>query len=296
MASASSVLLFANPNAGRGAARRATAAIAGQLLLEGYHVHPVIQHPTSFDPQQAAGAVAAISIGGDGTLRAVADMLSKAPHPVPIVVVPMGTANLMGKHLDLRWGRRDLPEQILAAIRGQRVIWMDAGRANGKLFLLMAGVGFDAQIVHELDRLRRGPIDLASYVLPAALAVRDYAYPPIRISVDDTVVFDDGPAVAFVANIPEYGTGFPLLPRAKANDGLLDICVLPCRDMRQLMKVVLRASVGEHLDVEGAVYLTGTRVMVESTVEVPVQLDGDSAGHTPMAIELLPRAVPFIVP
>jgi diacylglycerol kinase family enzyme len=52
-----------------------------------------------------------------------------------------------------------------------RTTQLDAATANGELFLLMAGIGLDAKIVHELDRLRSGPIDLTSYALPAALAL-----------------------------------------------------------------------------------------------------------------------------
>ena len=50
------------------------------------------------------------------------------------------------------------------------------------------------------------------------------------------------------------------------------------------------------LAAEGAVYTKGKHVRIESAEPAPVQLDGDSAGHTPLEIDLLPVRVPFIVP
>ena len=87
-------------------------------------------------------------------------------------------------------------------------------------------------IAHELNRIRKGPINYASYILPAALALASYEYIPLTVSVDGKVVFPSAPAMAFIANISEYGTGFPILPDAHPDDGLLDICVIPVRSSR----------------------------------------------------------------
>jgi len=163
----------------------------------------------------------------------------------------------------------------------------------------MTGVGFDAAVVHELDRLRTGPISYVDYVLPAALALRDYEYPSLRVTVDGREVWRPAPAVAFVGNVREYGTGFPILPHARPDDGELDICVMPCRSPFDLARLFLRSLTGEHLREEGVVYLRGRHVLIESpgaTRPVPVQIDGDAAGHTPIRIDLLPVRLPFIVP
>src|SRR5438045_662783 len=133
-------------------------------------------------------------------------------------------------------------------------------RADGKLFLLMTGVGFDAAVVHELDRVRRGPIGYVDYLLPAALALRGYEYPSLRVTVDGREVWRPAPAVAFVGNVREYGTGFPILPDARPDDGQLDICVMPCRTPFDLARLFLQSLSGEHLREEGVVYLRGRLV------------------------------------
>ena len=192
----------------------------------------------------------------------------------------MGTANLMGRHLGLRWTPRTLVPAVVATVRQRRVRHLDAGVANGTPFLLMAGVGLDGQVVHLLDQMRRGPIAYASYVLPTVMTLAGYRFPPLTVTVDGRAVLSDEPAIAFIGNVPEYGTGLPILTRAVPDDGLLDVCAIPCRDLRELAEVLLVVATGEHALREGVVYTRGRRVHVASAAAVPVQADGDSAGFT----------------
>ena len=295
------VLIFANPIAGRGKGKAIAHRLERRLQADGYAARLLLKKPELLHredlgglPNSLMGPKAAIVIGGDGTLRAVAQRLYGVTPP--LLVVPLGTANLMGKHLGLNWIDSTLEDQVSAAISRGKVVSLDAGRANGKLFLLMVGVGYDAAVVHQLARIRKGPIGYADYVLPAAMALRDYQFPSLTVTVDDKPVFRSAPAIAFVGNVPEYGTGFPLLPKARPDDGLLDICVIPCASLFDMAHYFLRAAAGEHLLEEDVVYRRGRRVQIQSSMNTPVQLDGDAAGHTPVNIDLLPIRMPFIVP
>ena len=116
------------------------------------------------------------------------------------------------------------------------------------------------------------------------------------MTVDGRIVFNLGPALAVVGNVREYGTGFPILTHADPQDGLLDVCVMPCRDRLQLVETLMHVSLGEHVNQEGVVYLRGKKVVVTSPSKVPVQIDGDPAGFTPLEIEVVPGALRFLVP
>jgi diacylglycerol kinase family enzyme len=292
------VLIFANPIAGRGRGVSIAQQIQRELTNTGFHVRTSFDRPDHAAEEMLDGsAEAVISIGGDGTLRKVVDRFLIAGNEMPPVLpIPLGTANLMCKHLGMIWPPREIAAAVVATIAQKKIVRLDAARANGELFLLMAGVGIDAQIVHLLDTLRTGPIDLASYVLPAALTFASFSFPSIRVIVDETIVFPNAPAVAFVGNIREYGTGFPILTQARSDDGLLDICVIPCGDRRVLAEMLLLVSTGEHPLHENVIYLRGKSVRIESTEPVPIQLDGDAAGHTPLKIDIRPACVPFLLP
>lgn len=291
------ILIFANPIAGRGVGATIATELEREFFRQGLRVRTLLNKPSELsDEELQKPARAAIVIGGDGTLRGVAERLLAAGAVPPLLPVPLGTANLMGRHLGIRWNPDTLVGQVAQAVARGTVRHLDAGRANNQLFLLMAGVGFDAQVVYHLDRMRSGPIQIWDYAIPAALSLLTPPVWPIRVSLDSQEIFPQQSGLAFVGNLSEYATGFPVLPYARADDGLLDVCVLPCRSHVDLVRLFLLAAAGEHVRSEGVVYERGKHIEIDSPGQVMVQVDGDPAGYTPVRIDLLPTQLPFIVP
>jgi diacylglycerol kinase (ATP) len=295
------VLIFANPIAGRGKALELAERIGGALAARGMEARKVLCRPEEFaesDASQIGAVDAAVVIGGDGTLRAVAGRLMAMGEVPPLLFVAMGTANLMARHLGLRWHRATVDVEVAEAVITGKTRRLDAGVCNGELFLLMAGVGFDAWVVHELHRVRKGPISYGSYLLPTAMALVQYDFVPLRVIADGAEIFAAEPGLAFVGNVAEYGAGFAMVPTAKADDGFLDVCVLPCKNRMELLKWFGLAASGTHMWSSLGVFVRARRVRIETPpihVPAPVQLDGDAMGHTPVEIDLLPSALPFIV-
>jgi len=290
------VLVLANPIAGRGLGEALARQLEQRLRNEGYSIRTWLGRPEDLEQTELTGGLeSAIVIGGDGTLRAAAERLIRGDILPPLLPVPLGTANLMVRHLGIHWNRSNLEQRVVASLRRHRVLHLDAGRVNGRLMLLVAGVGFDAQIVQELDRIRRGPISLRHYLIASGIALTKFRPTSLRVALDGKEIFVEDQAVAFVGNLAEYGTGFAVLPHARPDDGLLDVCVLPCRSRTELVRLFMLAAAGEHTAVEGAVYGQGKHVRIESAIPAPVQVDGDPAGHTPVEIDLLPIRLPFIV-
>ena len=295
---AKTILLFANPIAGRGKGKVIARRLERDLIDAGFSVQTYFERPA--DLQRASLPVqihTAVAIGGDGTLRSVVNVLfADSGDGPPVLPVPLGTANLMGRHLGISWPARWLTRAVVATIQRRQIVRLDAGRANGELFLLMAGVGIDGQIVHLIDKMRRGPIDMASYLLPAAMTFASYAFPSITVDVDGSRVLTSTPAIALVGNVKEYGIGLPILTRAVSNDALLDVCIMPCRDRLELVEILMHIAAGEHALRESVIYLQGKEIRIKSETPVAVQVDGDSAGFTPLAIQVLPGRVPFLLP
>jgi diacylglycerol kinase (ATP) len=305
------VVIFANPIAGRGKGRVLAQGLRERFEREGWGVAVVFDRPDTVGDEVLAGMTAAVSIGGDGTLRSVVERVTDGGRNQGpgVLLVPMGTANLMGRHLGLAPKQKGLEERAVAAIAERRMVRLDVGRisqmskvksqreeAKGRLFLLMVGIGLDGEIVHALDRVRKGPIGFASYLMPAFGTLAGYRFVQIEVEVDGKVVWAMGPAVAFAGNVKEYGTGFPILPLARSDDELLDVCILPAKSATDLIEHFVATFAGEHHLREGVVYVKGKRVAVRSKEPVAVQADGDPAGWTPVEMELLKTRVGFIVP
>lgn len=300
------VVIFANPIAGRGRGRILAERLRGRFEKEGWEARVVFERPDLAGEEAIAGITAAVSIGGDGTLRSVVERVTAggANEGPGVLVVPMGTANLMGKHLGMSLKDKGLEDRAVAAIVGRLIVRLDVGEIRSqkhesgqmrRLFLLMVGIGIDGEVVHAMDRVRKGPIAISSYVKPGLGALAEYHYRPLNVEVDGERVFGGRPAVAFVGNVKEYGTGFEILPLAKSDDELLDVCVLPANRPQELIGHFLAAATGEHIHGEGVVYVKGRRVRVTSPEPVAVQADGDPAGWTPVEMELLRRRVGFLI-
>ena len=292
------IAIFANPIAGRGKGKSTARRLEQELSAAGFSVQTFFDRPTDL-PLNLVGADVhtAISIGGDGTLRGVVNLFNSGENQAPpILPVPMGTANLMGRHLGIHWPERGLTRAIIDTIHRRKTIRLDAGCANGHLFLLMAGVGIDGQIVHLVDRMRRGPIDKAAYLLPAALTFASYSFPPITVVVDGKTLLKNTPAIAMIANVKEYGLGIPILPDAIATDGLLDICLMPCRNRLELIELLVQIAAGQLIQRETVIYTRGQSIRITADQPVAVQVDGDSAGFTPLNLDLLPQKVQLLLP
>jgi diacylglycerol kinase (ATP) len=291
------VLLFANPISGRGRAKMLATLIRRRLRREGYRVDVHFEPPDQIEPGRLdPTSHAAVVIGGDGTLRAVANRLLALPNLPPLIPVPMGTANLMARQLRMpRLHTLSAAAWVSSSLDGGNVVKYDVARANNEICLLMAGIGFDGQVVHDLAKNRAGPIRYASYLLPTAKALGFYPFHALRVVADGTEVFASRPAIAFVGNSPEYGTGFPVLPQADPRDGWLDLCVLPCGSRTELLQWCMAIVTGTHLSAKGVVSLRARHLRIESSEPVPVQMDGDAAGFTPLSIDLLPAQLSFMV-
>ena len=294
------ILILANPISGMGRGLRIAQEVAGSASAAGIHTTIYTQHPSTLPLDLLAPAPTVIVVGGDGTLRSAVDrLLQLLPDPQPLphaLIIPLGTANLMAHHLNCMWSNDPIGPQVIQAILGDSHRHIDLASANGTAMLAIAGAGFDAQVVHNLAATRNGPITHANWLLPTVRGLLGYRFPPITVTLDGHTILAETPAIAFVGNIAEYGAGFSVTPTARPDDHLLDVCVLPCDAWQQVIELGILCANQQQVTSDRALYRRAQRVEITSPTPVPVQIDGDEAGFTPLAIHLLPRQLTFIVP
>jgi diacylglycerol kinase (ATP) len=222
-----------------------------------------------------------IVAGGDGTIN---DALNRYP-PVPLAVFPAGTENLLAKHLGIpRDGER--AARIIAA---GRPVEVDLPTANGRKFLLMASCGIDADVVHRTDARRSGHITKFSYVQPILQSLRKYRYPRIRVHTPDQSQPYCG-SLLMVANFPCYALQFPFAREASPFDGVLDLRLFEKGSRLSTINYAISVFCGRHERRNDVLRLSGASFRIESDDPIPVQLDGDPGGTTPLRIELEPSA------
>lgn len=233
-------------------------------------------------------ADALVVVGGDGTLREAAGGMNGTG--VPILIVPCGTENVVGKYLGLAI-EDDLLFDVL--MRGRRLPF-DLVQCNDRPFLFVSGVGYDADVVRLLSARRKGHISYLTYIRPLLSSLLNHRAPRMRIDVDDQRVFE-GYGQAIAGSIPRYAFGMKILGRAAPNDGLLDLCVFEYRNKAGLLWHALHVLADQHLGSPGVYYWQGRRIRIECDSAHPVELDGDPAGATPIELSLVGRRIEFLV-
>jgi len=185
--------------------------------------------------------------------------------------------------------------ETAALIQHGRRVGLDVGLAGDRPFVMFSGVGFDAEVTREVQRRRRGPIIRAAYYGPIVRKLWGYGFPPITVKVDGRLLADDA-GVVFIANTPLYADRLRFAPRARGDDGLLDVLCFRTRSRWQLPLHYLRVLRGTHLEHPLVAYAQGRRIEVTCAErDLPVQTDGDVVATTPLVYTLRPKAVRLLV-
>jgi diacylglycerol kinase (ATP) len=303
------VLISRNPNAGARSGESLIDRLTECLESEGL----VVDTYTDIDRVAAESAAAmadgrlraVVAAGGDGTVALVAN---RTDPGVPLMVLPLGTENLLSKYLEIDAD----PESVCRTICDGATVRLDAGRAGERLFLLMLGCGFDAEVVRRLHSERTGHIHHLSYAKPILDSIRTYQYPELRVCCElaegsrcdgETETEDAGKRQqvqrvrwVFVANLPRYAGGLSIVPDAIGTDGLLDVCTFKEGSLWNGLWYLGGIMTGQHQSWDDCRTVQARRVRIESDQPVPYQLDGDPGGFLPVDIEVVPQRLRLLVP
>ncbi len=236
---------------------------------------------------------ALVGVGGDGT---AAELVNRTSPGTPLTLLPAGNENLLARYVNL--GRT--PQSVCQTISDGALIRLDAGMANGRVFLLMVGCGFDAEVVRRVHSGREGPVRARHYIKPILKTIRSYEYPELRVYCDgeEPDVESQWAAVRwfFAFNLPCYGGRLRLAPQADGADGLLDICAFRRGSLWHGLRYAAAVVFGRHQAMADCTVRHARRLRVTSEVEVPYQLDGDPGGFLPVEIEVLRDRLTLVVP
>jgi diacylglycerol kinase family enzyme len=299
---ANRVLLLRNPVAGSRSAKDQIDALAGELARRNLVCDVLTDAsrlPAAADELASQGRLrTVIAAGGDGTAEMVANLTSPA---TPLTVFPLGTENLLAKYL----GMTADPAAVATVIREGRTICLDAGEihmgeAPARLFLLMMGCGFDAEVIHRLHETRSGHITHLSYAKPILEAIRTYDYPTVQVTCHDDPA---GPASrtitahwVFVFNTPSYASGLAIFPDANPFDGMLDLITFHGGSFWQGLVHLGAVLLGQHRRRRSVQTAQVRCIRIRSERPVPIQVDGDPGGMLPVEVCVRPRRLTALVP
>lgn len=288
-------MLVFNPNAGQAESLERELAAAADVWRErGWQV---TLEPTraAGDGQRLARQAAAsgydlvVAAGGDGTINEVINGL--AGTPTALAPLPLGTMNVWARELRLPLQPRAAAEALL----GWRARTIDLGLAGDRYFLLMAGIGFDAAITAGVRPDEKRRLGALAYVLRGIEQTYRVRGARVRLIVDGRPT-SGRVLMVVVGNTQLYGGLVKITHRASIDDGMLDVAVFKGDNglsaVRRLI-AILRRRYSE--DPEIAYYRART-IQVTARPRMPIQIDGDAIGETPMTFAVAPGALRALLP
>lgn len=238
--------------------------------------------------EEGAGLV--LVWGGDGMVQRCVDAL--AGSGVPVAIIPAGTANLLAHNLGIP---EDLPEAVRIAFHGRHRA-LDLGKLNGEHFAVMAGVGFDADMINDADRGAKDRLGRLAYVRAGLRHVRTEAT-PVCIEVDGTEWFDGDASCVLLGNVGRITGGIPAFDDARPDDGWLEVGVATAAGAMQWARTLGRMAVGRS-DKSPFVRITRAR-KVRITLAIPTmyELDGGARDTVrKVKAKVVPGALTVCVP
>lgn len=229
-----------------------------------------------------------IAVGGDGTVHELGVRLIGTG--LALGILPVGSGNGLARHLGISTD----PETALEALASSHTETVDTATVNGRPYLGVAGVGFDAAVAHRFGL--GGQRGLRTYIRESALLVRSFEPERYAIHLPGERI-DTRALLVAVANSNQYGNEARIAPKASLRDGMLDVCILEHPPLVLVPMLLGRLFIGALRDGPGVTLRRVPSAIVERETEGPGHLDGEPVslpGRLEFAIR--PASLTVLVP
>ena len=232
-------------------------------------------------------------IGGDGTVHeTVSGLLDRdGPTSTPVGIIPGGTGNDVARHLGID-DPLDAARRILAGRTAPfDVVRITAGDLTDYCVTLVGWAGV-ADINCRAERLRvLGP---SRYAVASLWQILFPKRRSAELVLDDRSL--EGDFLLVVAcNTIFAGSGMRLAPRARVDDGMVDVVILRDASRWQMLRLFTRVFKGTHVDLPGIEYYQVRSLRILADDREPLDIDGEIRGTTPASIDVIPGAIRMFV-
>jgi len=299
--------LIYNPIAGRNPQKRERLVREAAAVLEKRGILATLAPTTGPDSgRELAGSLAErgeefiIVCGGDGTINEVINGI--APGGATLGILPGGTANVFAKELGLPhnpWrAAHELPDWAPRRIALGQVAWSEANAAKPtrRFFLSLAGIGFDAYIVHKLSSDFKMRWGVMAYAVEALRQAMRYRFHPFVSRLEDRGI---RATFAVVQRTTRYAGWIRLAPGADIFEPRFDLCVFKSPHWTRYLAYAVAAVTRTHLRLADVEQVQTQKIVCESeTGQGPIyfELDGELVGKLPATFEIVPDALTVLVP
>ena len=228
--------------------------------------------------------------GGDGMVQRSIDGLDSSAAAVAIV--PAGTANLFASNLGIP---QDIQKAVGIGLDGPRRT-LDVGRMNDERFAVMAGAGFDAQMIREADGGLKDRFGRLAYVWTGTKQLGRKPF-QAKIKVDGATWFDGKASSVLVGNVGKLFAGVEAFEDARPDDGKLELGVVTAEGLLEWTRTIARTAVGSSTASPFVQTTKASSIEVKFDRKVLYELDGgDRKPVKSLNVEVEPAAITVCVP
>ncbi len=236
----------------------------------------------------------AIAAGGDGTVNEVMNGLLYSN--TALGTVPIGTVNVWAREMGLPMDIVGAAEELLLAT----VRTIDVGKSSqtgqpDRAFLLMAGIGFDAAVTEIINVREKKTLGVIAYIKSAIQLAWQFQGFRTLLRIDGRRV-RGRILMIIIGNSQLYGGMVKMTAHAVVDDGLLDVCVIKGRSMLTAPLRLFSVFTRNYNRDPKVAYFKATHIEIQGKKKLPIQVDGDFLGRSPMKFEIVPRSLRVLVP
>ena len=295
----STALFLYNPAAGRfPLSEKRLKALLKTLYDYGIRVETAITQPSQETPLNLENKDLLIVYGGDGTLHEAIPEAVK--WQVPVALLPAGTTNVLARELGIpRDPERALslvPQRKLQRIHlgwGARGLSPSSPPQAGRYFHLMAGIGFDGDVISRTGQHLKKSLGMAAYWLVAHVSLLKYPMTLFELNLEGEV--HQG-TFAVIGNARNYGGELHITPQASVQENCLDVCLFTSQKRWRYLLYLWGVLSGRHLRYPDVLYRKVKHLKVSSDCPVPIQMDGELIGRSPMEFSSSSEVLQVVVP
>lgn len=285
------LLVIYNPAAGPSRSRRFQLTLA-RLRRRGCRIN-IKETNRRGDAEEIAGKSnlddidIVVAAGGDGTINEVINGL--VGRGCPLALIPLGTANVLAAEI----GLSTHPDAVAGAIAAGVATPICLGRANGRWFSMMSGIGFDAHVVEAVSPALKRLFGKGAYAFESLIEIIRYQPDMFEADIDGKRY---RAASMIVANGHFYAGRYVAAPAANLRDPDLHACLLTRASRWQCVRYALALMLGKLHGLPDVRIVRAKRIDLIAPAGEPVQCDGDIIGVLPMSVTITENLLEIVYP
>lgn len=245
-----------------------------------------------------------LAAGGDGTLNEVVNGFydeGRIINPQAcLAVVPIGTGGDFARAFNFRNDAQFLINllsvnrlQACDVVRATYTDW--EGKRSSRYYINIADSGIGSETVARVNRNSKALGGFWSFLLAALTSIVSYKNRYLAASIDGQEVFKGHSCLIAITNGQYFGGGVKIAPKASTNDGLLDVIIAKDFGKMELFSIIPSTYRGGHLSHSKVEFHRGRKVIIKSTEDIYLEIDGESVGRGDFEFEIMPTALQLVI-